>query len=198
MKPISGFKPTQQQTGETQKLPVGGYVMKILGATVETFTGSNGEYSKLKLAIDVNEGENKGFFSLDFKNNTREDKKFRGIYRINIPDESSPYYDKQKASFENLVWAVEQSNPGYTWAWDEKTLKGKQIGVIYGEKEWEFNGKNGFTTVARFVTSVEEIHQGKFKLPKPWLLPEGKRPKSALTTLEDAPADEPEEKLPWE
>ena len=61
---------------------------------------------------------------------------------------------------------MEQSNAGFAWNWDEKTLKGKKIGLLYRNKEWEFGGKSGWTTEAISADSVDNIREGKFRIPK--------------------------------
>ena len=162
MKQFNGFEAKKQSSGR-EVLPVGGYVCNILSAKEEQYDWG----SRLAIAIDVIEGAFTGFFKRDFDNNDREDKKWRGIYRVNIPnDDGSDQDNWTKRKFGNFIWAVEQSNPGYTWDWNEKSLKGKKIGVIYRNREWEMNGRTGWTTEAGGSTSVDDIRNGNFRLLK--------------------------------
>ena len=149
--------------GAREILPAGGYVCEIKSAKEETY-----DWGKvLLLAIDVAEGEYTGFWKRDFDNNDREDKKWRGIYRVNVPkDDGSESDNWTKRSFGNFIWAVQESNPGYAWDWDEKKLKGKKIGVLYRNREWEMNGNTGWTTEAAGSCSVDDCRAGKFRLPK--------------------------------
>ncbi len=160
MKPYSGFK-AQETAGARAKLPAGGYVCTIMSAKEDTY--SNGNHV-LIIAIDVTEGEYKGFWKSDYDNNTNEDKKWRGTVRVNVPKDDGSEQDAwTKRQFENSIWAIEQSNPGYHWDWDEKKLKGKTVGVIYRNREWEMNGNTGWTTEAGALTSVDKIRNNTFR-----------------------------------
>jgi hypothetical protein len=137
-------------------------VLQIVGAKVESYDWGQ----KLVLAVDVHEGEYKGFFDNDFKNNTNEDRKWRGTYRINVPNEGSQYFASQQKSFNNLIACLEESNSGYHWDWDETKLKGKLLGGLWRNKEWEMDGRTGWTTECCSVTDIASIREGNFKLPE--------------------------------
>ena len=160
IKSYNGFKPERTTARET--LPAGGYVAKIMDATVINYDWGD----KLKVDFDIAEGEYKGFFANDYRNNTNDDKKWRGTYRINIPNESNQYFDSQRKSFNNFIACLEETNSGFHWAWDETELKGKGIGVLFRNKEWEYNGSTGWTTECCAVTTAKDIREGNFKLPK--------------------------------
>jgi len=163
MKQYSGFK-AERAAGAREILPAGGYVCEIKNAKVEEYTGG---LQTLVLAIDVIEGQYAGIFKRDFDNNTREDKKWRGKYRINVPKDDGSEMDAwTKRGFNNFIWAVQESNTGYTWDWEEKKLKGKKVGVIYRNREWEMSGNTGWTTEAAGSASVEEIRAGSFRMLK--------------------------------
>ena len=160
IKSYNGFKPERTTARET--LPAGGYVAKIMDATVISYDWGD----VLKVDFDIAEGEHKGFFATDYRNNTNDDKKWRGTYRINIPNESNQYFDSQRKSFNNLIACLEETNSGFHWAWDETALKGKGIGVLFRNKEWEYNGSTGWTTECCAVTTAKDIREGNFKMPK--------------------------------
>ena len=160
IKSYNGFKPERTSTRET--LPAGGYVAKIMDATVINYDWGD----VLKVDFDIAEGEHKGFFATDYRNNTNDDKKWRGTYRINIPNESNQYFDSQRKSFNNFIACLEETNNGFHWAWDETALKGKGIGVLFRNKEWEYNGSTGWTTECCAVTTAKDIREGNFKMPK--------------------------------
>ena len=164
MRPYSGFEAKKSSSGAREILPAGGYVCEIKSAKVEEYSGG---LSTLILAIDVIEGQYAGFFKKDFDQNTREDKKWRGTYRINLPKDDGSEMDAwTKRTFGNFIWSVQESNPGYTWDWEEKKLKGKKLGVIYRNREWEMSGNTGWTTEAAGSASVEEIRAGSFRMLK--------------------------------
>ena len=153
----------EKPSGGRETLPAGGYVCQILSARVES--GDWGD--TLVIAHDVCEGEFKDIFKRDYENNTREDKKWRGTFRLKLPKDDGTEQDGwKKRSLSNFLWALEESNPGYSFNWDEKTLKGKRIGLLYRNKEWEFGGKSGWTTEAGGVESIGNIREGKFKMLK--------------------------------
>lgn len=156
----NGFK--AERTIGKETLPAGGYVAKIMDATVLKYDW--GEV--LKIDFDIAEGEHKGFFAADYRANTSENKKWRGCYRINIPNESNQYFDSQKKSFNNLIACLEETNMGYHFDWDEAKLKGLGIGVLFRNKEWEYNGNTGWTTECCSVTTAKDIRDGNFKMPK--------------------------------
>lgn len=143
-------------------LPAGGYVAKIAGARIEDYTWG----SVLVIAFDIYEGEYTNFFKDRFENDSRDDKKWKGVYRITIPDEKSQYFSSQQRSFNNLIYSLETSNGNYVFDWNEKNLKGLLIGVLFRNKEWEFNGNTGWTTECCSVVSVDDIHEENFTIPK--------------------------------
>lgn len=153
----------EKPSGGKETLPADGYVCNILSARVES--GDWGD--TLVIAHDVAEGEYAGIFKRDYDNNPREDKKWRGTFRLRLPkDDGSEQDTWKKRSLSNFLWAIEQSNPGFTFDWDEKKLKGKKIGLLYRNKEWEYNGNRGWTTEAAGTESIDNIRDGKFRLPK--------------------------------
>ena len=160
IKSYNGYKPERTTARET--LPAGGYVAKIMDATVINYDWGD----VLKVDFDIAEGEYKGFFAADYRNNTNDDKKWRGTYRINIPNESNQYFDSQRKSFNNFIACLEETNSGFHFDWDESKLKGKGIGVLFRNKEWEYNGSTGWTTECCAVTTAKDVREGNFKMPK--------------------------------
>ena len=67
-----------------ERLPIGGYVLKILKTKVETYSWGQ----VLVLMIDVAEGEHAGFYQKNY-NGQQQDKKWKGTYRINLPKNDS-------------------------------------------------------------------------------------------------------------
>lgn len=143
-------------------LPAGGYVAKIMGAEVKNYDWGD----KLVISFDIAEGEHKDHFATEYRANPNEDKKWKGNYYITIPDESNQYFSSQQRSFNNLIYALETSNNGFHFDWDETKLKGKTIGVLYRNKEWSYNGNTGWTTECCQMIEVETIRKNAFKMPK--------------------------------
>lgn len=167
MKEFKDFK-AERSGGGREILPAGGYVCQIMSAKVESSEWGD----TLIIAHDVCEGEYSGLFKRDYDGNTMENKKWRGTFRLRLPkDDGSEQDGFKKRSFNNFIWAIEQSNPGYSWAWDEKTLKGKKVGLLYRNKEWEMGDRRGWTTEAAGSDSIDNIRNGKFKMLKDKALP---------------------------
>lgn len=161
MKQFSGFEAKKSTSREP--LPAGGYVAKILNAKEVPYDWG----SVLLISFDILEGQYKDFFAKDYKEQDREDKKWRGTLRLTIPkDDGSEKDGWSKRIFGNSIWAIEASNPGYHWDWNEAMLKGKIVGVLFRNREWEMNGNTGWTTECCSLTSVDDIRLGKFRQPK--------------------------------
>ena len=161
MKAFNGLE-IKKSMSASEPLPAGGYVAKILNAKVEEY--SWGEV--LVISLDIADGEYKDFFSKQYKENTREDKKWKGNFRLTVPNEGNQYFDSQKRTFGNAIWAIEESNPGYHWDWNEAALKGKMVGVLFRNYEYDVDGRQGWSTEACTFVSVEDVRTGNFKQPK--------------------------------
>lgn len=166
MKAFSNFDTAKEKAAYkgSSRLPVGGYVAKIKDVRFEE--GKNGNSDMIVLAYDIAEGEYKDFFQKQFDNNTQEDKKWKGRTTIYYPKDDGTEKDEwTKTAFARWVNALEDSNSGYKWDWDEKKWKGKMIGLIYGETGAVIDGKPYEFTECRFPESVENIRSGNFKTP---------------------------------
>ncbi len=159
MKAFDGYK-AEKPVGAKENMPIGAYIAKILEAKEVEYSWGN----VLVISFDVTEGEHKDFFANDYKAQTNEDKKWRGTYRLNIPKDDGTEQDGwTKNTFNSAMYAVEASNKGYAWAWDEKTLKGKSVGVLFRNFEWEINGKTGWSTECGMLLAVDDVRNSKFK-----------------------------------
>ena len=154
--------------GSFKTLPKGGYVVKIMGATVKD--GKYGQY--VEISMDIAEGEYKDFFAKDYQNQTGEDKKWHCKYLLNVPlDDGSEKDGWTKRRFRTFTEALEESNPGYTFDWDESKFKGLLIGALFNEREYEkTDGSIGKAVSLAQVTSVDKIRSGDYTLPKDRLL----------------------------
>lgn len=165
MKPVKNWESVKEAT-DRQVLPKGGYVCRILDAKEVTYNGKNGDFSKLEIAIDISEGEYKDFYQNDFAMNPNVDKKWRGVYRIYCPkDDGSKQDEWTKSKFKAMTHAIEDSNAGYHWDWNEKGLKGKRVGAIFRSEEWEKDGRTGWATRCFKFVPIDSIREGKYKIP---------------------------------
>lgn len=177
MRPIQNWE-NVQAAGNREQLPPGGYVCEIKQAVEVKNRNNSGTH--LELAVEIIEGEYKGFFERDWRAQTREDKFWAGVVRQNVPDEASNKYEQQCMFFKRFTNTVEDSNPGYHWDWNEVGLKGKKIGVVFGEQErMSQTGRQYTATVAQEIVTVEDIRQGNYKVPEKRLLAGGNTAQSA-------------------
>ena len=165
MKPIKDWDNVKEPSSTRESLPAGGYVCEILKAAEKPNKQSRGTH--LELMIEICEGERRGFFTADYNAQTGEQRYWGGVVNQNIPDELSDKYAMQASFFRRFTNAVEDSNPGYHWDWNEAGLKGKKIGVIFAAREKE-SAKGTIYTVtnADSVVSVDTIRSGKFTVPE--------------------------------
>lgn len=162
MQSFSGFD-RNNTFQDYEKLPAGCYELKILGAKVVENNGSK----TLNVQFDIASGDFKDFYTNQYKANTAEDKKYKGVLRIWCPKGDGTDKDAMTIrSFNTNLFAIEDSNPGWSWAWDESQLKGKVVGGLFREREYEFNGKTGFFTECSGFTDIEKVRSGKAKTPK--------------------------------
>lgn len=111
-------------------LPIGAYECIIRKAEVYTNTKTGKE--SFKVAVDIASGEYKGYFQKRFDNNNNSTKTW---------DNNSTRYlafeGDNTAYFKGFITCVENSNPGYTWDWDETKLTGKRVCGVYQYEEYE-------------------------------------------------------------
>ena len=168
MRPFKDYETTQTITGSRQ-LPVGAYICTILKAEEKVYnTSKGGEWHKLEISFDIAEGENKGFYAADYRAQTGEDKKWKGVIRLNVPNDDGSEMDAwNKRSFKTNMQAIEESNSGYHWDWNEAQLKNKTVGIVFRSEEWEYNGKSGWRTAAFKFIPAADVKSGNFKIPDP-------------------------------
>lgn len=165
MKKFSGYEEIQAYT-ESAKLPTGGYIMKVQNVRLKK--GQDDKSDMLILAVDVLEGEYKGFYKKQYDSQIQEDKKWKGIFMIYCPkDDGSEKDTWTKRRFKTIMENIEASNPGYSWNWDENTLKGKVFGGLVGEINTVIDGRNVTYNAVRFVTTVENVKKGNYRMPDP-------------------------------
>ena len=166
MKPISNWNQVKAAS-DRQQLPKGGYICKIMNGEIKTYNGTNGPFERLEISIDVAEGEFKGFYAADYRGQNQEDKRWRGVLRLYVPkDDGSEQDEWTKSRLKAVTDAVEDSNQGYHWDWNEAGLKGKFVGCLIRNEEWEYNGKTGWSTRPFKFVPVSDIKSANFEIPK--------------------------------
>lgn len=166
------YKEAQAATGNAQdKLPVGGYVIRILDVREENYSGGG---SAIVLRYDIAEGEYKGFFQKNYDAQSNFDKqKWKGIHRLFIPQENDEKFRKRLGFFKSQIQAFEETNHvniNCAVDWDPHILKGLLVGAVFGNKEYDYNGYSGFYTNLDHLVPAECIRTGDFVIPKDRLL----------------------------
>ena len=157
MRKYNGYKAEISKGYE--ELPTGAYLCKIMNAEEVNYDWG----SKLLLSLDIVEGEHKDFYAKQYREDTREDKKWGCVLGLYEPkDDGSEKDEWTKRTFNNFIGCVEDANSGYHFDWDEKTLKGKKVAVVFRKEEWEYNGKTGWKVKPFRVISVGDYNDGKW------------------------------------
>lgn len=194
MKPFADYE-TIQAAGEFEKLPKGAYEVRIKQAKVVAYKGKDGSsFEKLEIAFDIDKGEYAGYYRRNLESQQQEDKKWKGVLRIYVPKDDGSEKDQwTKRKFKAIIQAIEDSNPGYHWDWNESGLKGKIVGCIFQWKEWAMNGKSGWFANPYNFIDVAKVRSGEFKLPDDKPLPKDQKPFDLNISAED----DSEEDLPF-
>lgn len=147
---------------EGEQLPRGGYVCRVMGAKII----ENQYGQSIKIAYDVAEGEYKDYFQRRYDANTSEDRKWPGIFLLNVPTDDGTEQDGwTKRRFKTFVEALEESNEGYHFDWDETKFKGKLVGLIMNYRQYETGDRVGFAPNPAKSCGVTAIREGKYKIP---------------------------------
>ena len=149
------YNKSQRKQSTFIQLPKGAYVLKIIGAKeVQNFT-SDGTH--LEIAFDIAEGEYKDLYQHQFDNNSNEDKKwpFDAVFKLTVPADGCKQFiwDYWNSFFADL----EDSNNGFVFAGDLKTLKGKLIGG-----KFYIEHKNGYDhTKMKWSCIADDVRNGR-------------------------------------
>lgn len=187
------YDKSKRRSGSFQPLPKGAYVVKILNAKKAEWP-SGDEY--IKIFFDIAEGEYKDFYRKQYDANTKEDKvwPYDAAYSLNVPNDSSkPYvWDNWNTFFADL----EDSNNGFVFKGDLKTLTGKLIGGKFRIRQSESKGNVYDHTELYYTCIADAVRNNTYgKMPKDKLI------EAATTTSTPSdpdgfmsiPADSPEE-----
>ncbi len=186
--------------GSYEKLPAGGHICTILSARSEERKGV--EY--IVLSIDIREGSKyDGFYKAMYERICAK----QSMYADKAPTWpcefwSSPEDRDNPGSlspyFKGLITAIEQSNPGFTFDWnhpDERSLRGKRVGFVFGEEEYIHPATNEVRTSIKprwHVSADKALDEPAPEIKK---LKPGQQPRN-IGGVNYRPVLE--DKLPWE
>lgn len=163
MRRYDEFEKVEAFTGEFEQLKAGGYVCKIMNVVVEDAKEGKNYDQLMTIDFDIVEGEFKEFYKrryLEAVSKNKETAKWQGKnYQIIRSGEQLKY-------FKGFITAIEKSNSGYKWNWDEKSLVGNLFGGVFGEEEYLGSDEKVRCSVrCSLVRSVDEVRKG-VKIPE--------------------------------
>lgn len=160
-----------EEAQEYKSLPAGGYICEITAAEdVE-------EKEYLRLEYDIQRGDFAGYWR-----NLYENKGFWGGHFIRS------YKETARGFFKAFITALQESNPGYTFNNDERSLVGKAVGLVLYEEEYLKNdGSVGTRLTVDRPRSVKAILSGDFKVPDKKVLAGSKTPEFTPIDDDDVP-----------
>jgi hypothetical protein len=161
--------------GEFERLELGGHKCKILKAEAQ-ITKNSGRPTVV-LFLDIADGPQAGYYKKQFENDTREFKRWPCQYSQITEGKSLPF-------FKGMITSIEKSNPGYKWNWDEKSLAGKYVGVVFGREQYKNSkGELRFSTKPTQIRATEGIEN--VPIPEDKLLPKSEYNYDPFTQLAD-------------
>ena len=182
MAKINGFKSEAPKKGFAM-LPEGAYVYGIKNVKID----GKAPDQQIVLRLDIIEGDWAGYYTKrynhDKDNANKYDAKYKGDFRIQIPDENNtkrqhPEWDLK--TLNNSIWCIEQSNPGFHFDGDTDhigQLKGKIVGI--NVRGGSYNGIE-YTQIGRLEVA-DDVRNGLVK-------PMKRKPDTMGTVDNTAPA----------
>ena len=130
MRAFKDYESTAEFT-PNEKLLAGAYVVRIIRAEDRD--------NALCILFDIAEGEYKDFYRHQYDRNSNEDKKWPvdGVFYLEIPGDGRAEY--VITNYDTFFADLEDSNNGFVFAGDEKTLKGK-TNIDHYCKKWAEKG----------------------------------------------------------
>ena len=149
-----------------------------------THTTNGKEY--LKVDFDIAEGEYADFYSKKYDRDNREKPKWGGVWNIFI-EGYNPGTTNSK--FKGFIVAVEESNIGFKFDFNEQTLIGKKVGIVFREEE--FMGQNGqlHTSSKPFFAAPYDVVESA-AVPKPLKMQIGENTYGDIPTFEVSEDDD--------
>jgi hypothetical protein len=182
------YDKSKRKSNNYIQLPKGAYVIVIKGAKMDKWPSGD---ERIAIAFDIAEGEYKGLYQSQFDSDTRSGKQwpYDAVFNLNVPtDSSEPWvWDTYNSFFADL----EDSNNGFVFSGDLKTLKGKVIGGKFHNRQSEYNGNVYDHIVMKWTCTADAVRTGKAgKLPNDKLVGDGGAHGSRATTSSKSSGDD--------
>ena len=178
MKPIQNYDKINE-AGEFEPLPA-----MVVGVKI-TKVVDNPEKEYLEVYCDIVKGEYANYFKTLTDAGLKDTSKHIRSYKTN----ALPF-------FKAFITAVEKTNPGYKWDWDEQKLVGKNVIAVFGQEEYlAEDGTVKVSTKVQEFRSLEAYQQGRIKVPELKKLPQEETNKVEKANTE--PLEIPDDDLPF-
>lgn len=126
---------------------------------VEDTTSSTGK-SMTVLTLDIARGRFKNFYFDQTKKSTDGKERYLKMYVLADDD------PKSVAKLKGIIAAIEKSNPGFVFDWNNQSLVGKLVGGMLQEKQYyKSNGTIGETVKISYLCSIESAESGELRIP---------------------------------
>lgn len=144
--------------GEFTPVDLGGH--KLIIKQVSETKSKSGKDMIVVLFDFAPDDAQPGYFTEQFKNDIRPDKKW--------PNQATQYILTEDAegkcnrSFKTFTTCVEHSNTGFTTQWGDNfgaQFKNKKIGGVFGEQMDFYNGKEVRKRVMRWFVSLDKVEK---------------------------------------
>ena len=155
------WKNVKADDGSFKSLPAGVYKCVVKQASVKQ---SRKGQEMLVLCFDIAEGEYATYF-MDLYAKRHEEATAKGE-QAKYPNNGCFYQLTEndfRPRFKHLINCIEESNPGFTFSGDEKSLVGKFFGGVMREEEYESSRDGSIKTTVRCdrVVPVSKIETTK-------------------------------------
>ena len=196
MRAFTDYHSTPEFTDFT-RLPAGAYEITIKRAE-EKHTNAG---DVLCILFDISSGDYANFYMDKFTSDKKysADAKFKGVYQLWYPN-GGQYDETNKKRMKTVLERIQKSNHlniDFTKEWDGVALKGCKAGMIFQDREWEYNGRTGITAQPYAIITLDDLNAGKFTVPEPKYLSGSVRQTAPTPTVQNGSYEDLPEDLPF-
>ena len=197
MKQPKNYKNTQGYD-EFEPLALGGHICKIMNVKEQkSRTGRD----MIVIALDIAEGEQKGYYTEQYKKDSRPiDQKKWGCVVYQLIEDSDGNTNR---GFKTFINAVAKSNKGFdeSTIWDDnfcEYFKDKLVGGVFGREQYRSNqsGELRWSTKCIAFRDIETIKKG-VDIPEDRYLPEAQPGKATMFDMFDNAQPVDEDDIPF-